>query len=319
MPLRTDGDATPRGGRPATAAVVICSRDRPEMLERALAAVQRGVPDDTEIIVVDSASRDDRTRAVAERAGVRYLRSDIPGLSIARNIGLRATECDVVAYTDDDCEVAPDFLAELVVPFADPQVHAATGRLRDAHSAPSTPVTEEATTLTRILDGLDAGHGALMAVRRGPAVTAGGFDPILGAGRRFGGAEDMDMLCRLLRSGGTVARVPRSIVTHVFTREDDDYVRLNTNYGLGLGAMCAKWRRMDPAAGRSLTFRVARRGISRLVRRSRDTRTRTGQLAFLRGLARGFSEARRIPLDGQNFRDERPPAPVSAESEGIIG
>ncbi|MBN9202582.1 MAG: hypothetical protein ABS61_01675 [Microbacterium sp. SCN 70-18] len=319
MPLRTDGNANPRGLRPATAAVVICSRDRPEMLERALAALQRGVSDDAEIIVVDSASRAPRTRAVAERAGVRYFRSDVPGLSIARNIGLRATEREVVVYTDDDCEVAPDFLEQIVAPFSDPSIHAATGRLRDAHSEPPTLIAEETTVLRRILDGLDAGHGALMAVRRSSAVATGGFDPILGAGRRFGGAEDMDMLCRLIRSGGTVARVPGSVVTHVFTREDDDYVRLNTNYGLGLGAMCAKWRRMDAAAGRSLSIRVARRGISRLVRRSRDTRTRTGQLAFLRGLVRGFSEARRIPLDGQNFRDERPPAPVSTESEGIIG
>lgn len=318
MPLRTDDDANPWGARAVSAAVVICSRDRPEMLERALAALRSVVPDDTQIIVVDSASRDARTRAVAEHAGVRYLRSDVPGLSIARNIGLRATECDVVVYTDDDCAVAPHFLEEIAAPFSDPGVHAATGLLRDAHSA-ALPSSADVRILHRILEGLDAGHGALMAVRRSSAMSVGGFDPVLGAGRRFGGAEDMDMLCRLLRAGGKVARVPRSVVTHVFTREDDDYVRLNTNYGRGLGAMCAKWRRMDPAAGRALSIRVARRGVSRLVRRSRDTRTRTGQLAFLRGLVRGFSDARRIPLDGQNFRDEHPPARISPEPEGIVG
>ncbi|WJL94732.1 glycosyltransferase [Microbacterium sp. ET2] len=301
----------------ASVALVICTRDRPELLRDALVAA-RAAAGDAEIVVVDSASRDPRTREVADAAGVRYVRSDVPGLSIARNLGLRSTAREIVVFTDDDCALASDALAPLVAPFADVAVGATTGHLRD-HTATSAAPTGPAVTLERVTEGLDAGHGALMAFRRSLAVELGGFDPVLGAGRRFGGAEDMDMLCRVLRAGSRVVRVPQAVVTHVFTRGDDDYVRLNENYGLGIGAMCAKWLTLDRSAGRAVTAVVVRRALTRLARRLRSARARTGQVAYLRGLRRGFSEGRRLAVDGQVFTDTNPPAEVPLSTEGVIG
>jgi hypothetical protein len=158
--------------------------------------------------------------------------------------------------------------------------------------------------------GLDAGHGALMAFRRSTLLSLGGFDPLLGAGRHFGGAEDMDAFCRVLHAGLLVARVPSSVVTHVNTRTDDDYVALNANYGRGIGAMCAKWMRLSRPDGWALTARVVRRGIVRLARRAKTRRGRRGQTAFLSGLVVGYREARRVPLAGAVFVDATPPAAV---------
>lgn len=298
-------------------ALVICTRDRPELLRDALVAATAAAGE-AEIVVVDSASRDARTREVAEAAGVRYVRSDVPGLSIARNVGLRATSREIVVFTDDDCALASDALLPLVAPFGDVAVGATTGHLRDHTTTAATP-TGPAITLCRVTEGLDAGHGALMAFRRSLALELGGFDPVLGAGRHFGGAEDMDMLCRVLRAGSRVVRVPQAVVTHVFTRADEDYTRLNENYGLGIGAMCAKWRAFDPAAGRALTAVILRRGVTRLARRLRSARSRAGQVAYLRGLRRGYSQGRRLAVDGQVFIDAAPPADVPLRPEGVIG
>ncbi len=83
-------------------AVIICTRDRPAMLRRCLASVTASTPPETDVLVVDSASVTSETREVAEAAGVRVVRSEIPGLSIARNLGLVSTGRSLVVFTDDE-------------------------------------------------------------------------------------------------------------------------------------------------------------------------------------------------------------------------
>jgi hypothetical protein len=121
----------------------------------------------------------------------------------------------------------------------------------------------------------------------------------------------MDALCRILHDNLHVIRVPDSVVHHVFTREDDEFLRLNRNYGLGMGAMCSKWWRASRADGRRLAARVARRAIARYFRRIRTARARRGQAAYLTGLLAGVRESRRIPITGLVFVDANPPAAVS--------
>jgi glycosyltransferase involved in cell wall biosynthesis len=305
-----DGSRLERDRTAAAVTIVICTRDRAAMLADALNALLSAVPAGADVLVVDSGSTSAATRDAAAKAGVRYVRSDVPGLSIARNAGLSATDREFVVFTDDDCALTPGFLDPLIAVFDSPEVAAATGALRDIASVAS-PDASPVEILRRTTQGLDAGHGALMAFRRSALVAAGSFDPLLGAGRHFGGAEDMDVLCRLLHAGHTVARVPASVVTHVYTRTDDDYITLNENYGRGIGAMCAKWLRGDRRAGLSVTALVARRGVVRYLRRVRTTRARRGQQAYLRAVVRGLREAWRLPVRGLLFVDTAPPAPVT--------
>ncbi|WP_026059754.1 glycosyltransferase family 2 protein [Microbacterium yannicii] len=311
-------------GRPTAsdAAIVVCTRDRAAMLANALDAL-RAAAGGAEIIVVDSASADAATREVAASAGVRYIRCDIPGLSIARNVGLSGTRRSIVVFTDDDCAVDPGFLAPLLAPFAEPAIVGATGRLQDIadHSLPPVPTVD---VLRRVSSGLDAGHGALMAFRRAELLSAGGFDPLLGAGRRFGGAEDMDAFCRLLREGGKIARVAASVVMHLNTRDDHDYVALNENYGRGIGAMLAKWMRTHPVHGASLASVVFRRSAVRYLRRRHSARGRDGQRAYFRGIGAGIREGRQLPISGGNFVDRIPPTavrvddPSDSDSSGVV-
>src|SRR5690348_12347934 len=85
--------------------VVICTRDRPRYLERCLNALGALDYPCFEIVVVDNAPSDGRTRDLAQRRQARYVVEPTPGLSRARNRGALESTGEIVAYLDDDAIV----------------------------------------------------------------------------------------------------------------------------------------------------------------------------------------------------------------------
>ena len=295
--------------RPDEVTLAICSRERAEMLGAALASFTAVTPPGVQILVVDSASTTAATRSAAEAAGADYVRSDVKGLSIARNLALATSDRPYVVFTDDDCAAVEGWMDPILARFDDPDVAAVTGRMLD-HTLVGRQQASPLRRYTRTIEGLDAGHGAIMAYRRDRLVELGGFDPVLGAGRRLAGAEDLDMFCRILDDGGHIVFDPSCVIHHVHTREDDAYMQLHRGYGLGLGALVNKWVRLRLWAGVRLFAIVVKRTVSRAVRNRRDPRRRGADLAFLRGFLGGFVSAARSPLTGRVFVDEHPPAPI---------
>jgi GT2 family glycosyltransferase len=119
--------------RPATIGVLICTYRRPEALLACLAGLagQTRRPDDVMIVVrpLDVATH----RALADVvAGVpwRVVPVHEAGLVAARNAGLAANRCDVVAFCDDDTVAAPDWLARVLAHFDDETVGGVGGRDR---------------------------------------------------------------------------------------------------------------------------------------------------------------------------------------------
>ncbi len=94
--------------------VIVCTRDRSESLARCLESLQRLTLAPQEIIVVDNAPRTDATRLLVEQmGGVTYVLEPRPGLSVARNTGLRHAKSPLVAFTDDDVVVHSDWTLHL--------------------------------------------------------------------------------------------------------------------------------------------------------------------------------------------------------------
>jgi len=111
-----------------SAAVVVCTRDRPDHLERCLRSLEGLDPTPTEVVVVDNAPTTGATKAVVGSfPAVTYVKEPRPGLSVARNTALAHTAADVVAFTDDDVTVHPRWLARLVAGFDKPGIDAVTG------------------------------------------------------------------------------------------------------------------------------------------------------------------------------------------------
>ena len=220
---------------------VVCTRDRPALLEQALAAMPSGLGPEDECVVVDSASNDGAAvLAVARSAGCEVVRADRPGLSVARNIGVAATTAPLIAFTDDDCIVAPGWAQAMAGAFDSAAVAFATGVVAADRETRLPLAVRADVARQRFSPGADptrCGHGANMAFRRVALEGIGGFDEALGAGARFRAAEDVDAFWRLLVAGWEGVAEPSAAVTHVQWRSTSEALRVSYGYGVGLGAM----------------------------------------------------------------------------------
>jgi glycosyltransferase involved in cell wall biosynthesis len=88
----------------AAVGVVIPTRDRPELLRRAVAAVRaQDYPGPVRVVVVYDQSRPDPGLAGGGPRPVQVLpNTRLPGLAGARNTGIRALDTELVAFCDDD-------------------------------------------------------------------------------------------------------------------------------------------------------------------------------------------------------------------------
>ena len=234
--------------------VVVATRDRPERLQRCLTFVRAALREQDELIVVDSASVDGRTAAVATATGARLIRCDLPGASRARNAGWRAAQHPVVAFTDDDCQPAAGWIAALAAVFSDSDVGWATGPVAVPPGQEDTdrPVAlvppRPAGTLT-IRTPEPVGSGNNCAIRADVLAAIGGFDERLGPGTWLAAAEDLDVFDRLLAAGRLGRYVPTAVMHHEQWRDRRALLRLDWGYGKGQGARLALIRSRDPARG----------------------------------------------------------------------
>jgi cellulose synthase/poly-beta-1,6-N-acetylglucosamine synthase-like glycosyltransferase len=122
--------------------------------------------------VVTSDASTDRTEQLAEAAGARVIRNPRGGKVAAQDAAVRATEAEVVAFSDANATWAADALRKLVRNFADPQVAYVCGRLRlEAPDGSNKEgvywryelVTREGESR---LGSVTAGNGAVYALRR---------------------------------------------------------------------------------------------------------------------------------------------------------
>jgi glycosyltransferase involved in cell wall biosynthesis len=235
--------------------VVVPTRDRPDMLARCLASLVTACRPDDEILVVDSASVDGAAvSAVAANAGVKLLRCERAGASLARNTGWRVARHDLVAFVDDDISVHPDWASEMAEAFvAHPEVSFVSGQV---DVPPGEELGERPVAILREPDPWridlgtstgEYGHSANVAIRRAVLEAVGGFDERLGAGVPFRAAEDIDLFDRVLLSGRVGWYHPGALAWHDQWRSRWELVRLDWAYGLGMGVRLTKLARRSPA------------------------------------------------------------------------
>jgi glycosyltransferase involved in cell wall biosynthesis len=233
--------------------VVVCTRDRAESLRRTLLSLHAMTTPPGlawEVVVVDNGSRDD-TRAVAEATArttglaLRYVPEPEPGLSRARNAGVRAARGELIAFTDDDCRVDPGWLAAIDAEFgADAGLAVLGGRveLNDPRDRPVAVRPHRERVEVSSLAGIATFMiGCNMTCRRRLFDEIGFFDVRLGAGSRIPAAEDWDWLYRARRRGARMLYVPEVLVLHDHGRKSQAEVEASQHaYAIGRWAFFCK-------------------------------------------------------------------------------
>lgn len=213
--------------------VVVCAYNAGETLDDCLASLSAVTYPRFEVVLVDDGSTDTTATIAARFPAVKVVRVPNGGLAAARNVGLAHATGDIVAYTDADVRVDPDWLTYLVqpllasavagsggpnvVPADDPWVAHAVAR------APGGPTHV-------MLDDRIAEHvpGCNMAFRRTALEAIGGFNPVyLRAG------DDVDICWRLQAHGHTIGFAPAALVWHHHRTSVAAYWRQQAGYGEG--------------------------------------------------------------------------------------
>jgi glycosyltransferase involved in cell wall biosynthesis len=272
--------------------VVVCTKERPELLKRSLASIEvaaAAVPG-TEVIVVEQGVPS--AKAVCEELGLdaTIVTSREVGASKARNEAIARARGDIVLFTDDDCEVPPDWVAAHTEALSDPQSIASFGpvgglRYDEEYDPVALPARHRRGSPPWIV-----GHSSNMAARRSALAQVGGFDERIGPGTKdLPAGEDADVIVRLLRIGDVVTGTGDA-VRHIDWRSAEDRTQNLMAYEHGAGAWIGKALREQPHE--ALSFLTARIELQKgTAAHAKDIGDRTMTRAKLaRAFARGLLE-----------------------------
>jgi glycosyltransferase involved in cell wall biosynthesis len=243
--------------------VVVCTRNRTDLLAICLKNLLALDYPSYEILVVDNSPSNDKTARLVKQFPVRYVSENRPGLDWARNRGIAEAMHDIVAFTDDDARPDKSWLRAVASAFVEPEVMAVTGPVLPVELETPAQKRFEITYggmnhgfQRRTICGRDIqyekclwassfGVGANMAFRRQLFVSVGNFDVALDVGTPSGGGGDVEMFHRLLAKGYTLVYEPLAMVWHHHRPNENDMVKLVQNNGRSFGCYlltCARNR-----------------------------------------------------------------------------
>jgi glycosyltransferase involved in cell wall biosynthesis len=197
--------------------VVIATRNRPDRLAAALTSLRAQTLDQSafDVIVVDDDSTDSRVpqlladaeAGAAPRVSV-IRRSVATGPSRARNEGWRAATGELIAFTDDDCELTPEWLAAGLTEW--------DGTSRSFVQGRTSPLPAERDRLGMFAYTIDIPEMSSefqtcnIFYPRALLEELGGFD----AETHPTSGEDTDLAWRAIEAGATARFAPRAQAYH---------------------------------------------------------------------------------------------------------
>jgi len=285
-------------------AVVIPTRNRGARVVATLDSIFAHGSGELEVVVVDQSDGRETEAAVERFTGrpdFHYVRSDTRGSSAGRNVGGAIVSRELIAFTDDDCLVASDWLKHIANAFErDPSVAVVFGGVEGptTHDGslvvttyePSGPFLARGLTDKHRVEGI----AGCMAVRRSLWCVLGGFDELMGIGAPFLAGEETDFIIRTLAAGHFVFESPAVRVVHTGSVPSLEVAAVIDRYWFGTGAAFGKSLKRRPTSTAMILFRMAGRWA---FGRPPVASILEGQLhrgrrfwAFLRGLAVGANQ-----------------------------
>jgi glycosyltransferase involved in cell wall biosynthesis len=227
--------------------VMICTYNRPELLRQALAAlIDKTWEKPDEIVIVNGGDATASEIAVryASRDGisVKVIETVNKNLAASRNLGLRACTGRVVAMTDDDAEVFPDWVSRIKsLHLEHPEAGAVGGAVIGAQSGTSflsrvsdvvTFVSPAKSCYVRTLPGVNVSYKREILQKVGPQ------DETLFRG------EDVDFNWRVKRLGYEILYDPSVKVLHHHRPKLKGMLCQHYMYGRAYYLVRRKWPEM---------------------------------------------------------------------------
>lgn len=262
--------------------VMACyTEDRWASIEAAVNSLRKQELEPRKIVVAV-----DNNEALAERLRTEFdwitvvLNTGSRGASVTRNRGVEAVETAFAAFLDDDEVAEPDWLTELVAPFADAGVVGTGGRYKEAWQVdkPSWFPDEFAWAVGGSYLGMPTETETVRNVWSGNmAVRTDVFREIAGFRTDFGkrGAEsqpeDTDLCIRMAaQSGGIWKYVPTAVINHEVPAERASlsfFVRRCFSEGAGKALMSNNFDSDDVIdTERDYAWTMVRRALARFTR-----------------------------------------------------
>jgi len=230
--------------------VLICTCNRGASIVETVKSIFATHISCAELIIVDQSDTHSTKCALApfcDDPRLRYIRSNVKGKGAALNRGLKEARHNIVAITDDDVTVDPEWPQRHLEAFARyPKIVLTYGNVlpvefdASAGFIPTYYVTRDRMITNLWQKFLARGIGANTAVRRDAILELGGFDPMLGPGGHFKSCIDIDMTVRCIISGHHVYEAHNSKVYHDGFRNWEQGKTLIRNAFYGIGATYIK-------------------------------------------------------------------------------
>jgi glycosyltransferase involved in cell wall biosynthesis len=181
-----------------------------------------------EVIVVDDGSNDGSVE-IARRYDSQVICQEHSGAAAARNLGATQAQGQILLFTDADCQPQPDWIAQMLMPFGDPEVAGVKGIYRTCQRSLVARFTQaeyeekyERLARAKHIDFVDT-HAA--AYRREVFWSLGGFDP------DFLLDEDQEFSFRVAGAGHKLIFAPAARVSHRHPTTVGRYVRRKLQLG----------------------------------------------------------------------------------------
>lgn len=229
--------------------VIVVTLRRPLPLRQAVASILACRHDSFELLVADQNAPGETAALLAEWAGdarLRILHMPPVGLSAAQNRAAAEARGEILLFTDDDCEVGADWIAQVEAAFGrHPEAGVLLGAVaaaeheREAGFVPAVQRREERVWRSAWEKPELEVMGACMAVRRGSWETLGGFPPRIGPGIFLNSGGDYDLVLRAWLAGVAVLETPRVQVLHHGFRSWEQAKDLLEGYAYGTALVLA--------------------------------------------------------------------------------
>jgi len=233
--------------------IVICTYRREELLGKALASIRaQQVPAGTKLTVVVADNSDDGSAAAVVDAAnaaspfeLRYVEAHPANISVARNVGIRATASPIIAFIDDDEELAPGWLEAVVAGLREHPHDVFFGGVDPLFETPDRVTPAIHTLFSRQIEASSGQDVVALGKRSERVITVATCNSIFRRATtltdnepfnpRFGhaGGEDLDLFCRLQGRGRRFGWLPAARVSEFVPASRCDPAYLNRRFFAG--------------------------------------------------------------------------------------